>query len=553
MARNGLTEPQVMVIGLDGASWNVLNLMMSAGAMPNLKDLVNTGVSGSLRSTIPPTSPPAWTSFMTGKNPGKHGVFSWGEAVNLRFDPVNALSIHGKTLWQLLGEYGKRIGVFNVPITYPLRTHPINGFFIAGFLTPSVESEFTYPAGLRNELLSLTGDYIIDIPWLEYEHRRNGRQALMKDLAAELEQKAKITLALLERYETDFFMVVFAGPDRINHCLWQHIGLDPLIKLDAEGQEIQGMIHAYYRQLDDIVGSILKHAGADTSVLLISDHGFGPIRKQIYINKWLADQGFLASASNPRSAKVRTALRTLGRRLGITKDRWYQAMGARATKAAQDLLNPVRIDWSRTRAYSNGVNTIQINLEGREPYGIVSASSEYEEVRSQVMERLAELRDPETGRKVFKAVIPREKAGTGPNLNRAPDILLLMADEGYAAYERDVDVDHVFEAPGWRNGEHTLDGVLAAGGRHIKKGSTIVGATIMDLAPTILYRMGLPIPDDMDGRILTELFAEEFLGANTPLTATSFEQAADRDVSVGETAADGEAILERLRGLGYID
>ncbi len=542
-----------MVIGIDGASWNVLNLMMTAGAMPNLKGLVNTGISGSLRSTIPPTSPPAWTSFMTGKNPGKHGIFSWWEALNLQFDPVSALNIHGKTLWQLLGEYGKRVGVFNVPMTYPLPSYPISGFFITGLLTPSVESEFTYPASLRDELLSLTGDYIIDIPWLEYEHRPNGRQALMKDLAAELEQKEKITLALLERYETDFFMVVFAGADRISHCLWQYIGLEPVIRLDAEGQEIQGMIHAYYRQLDSILGRILKHAGPDTSMLVISDHGFGPIRKEIYINRWLADQGFLASASNPRSARARTALRTLARRLGITKDRWRQVMGPRATKAAQDLLNSVRIDWSRTRAYSNGVNTVQINLKGREPCGIVNAGGEYQEVRSQVMERLAELRDPETGRRVFKAIIAREEASAGPNVHRAPDILLLMADDGYAAYECDVDVDHVFEAPGWRNGEHTLDGVLAAAGRYIKKGSTIVGATIMDLAPTILYRMGLPIPDDMDGRILTDLFADEFLGANTPLTARTLEHTADGDLSLGERAGDGEAILERLRGLGYID
>ncbi|UCC77882.1 MAG: alkaline phosphatase family protein [Anaerolineales bacterium] len=553
MACNGRAEPQVMVIGIDGASWNVLNLMITRGAMPNLKGLVNTGVSGSLRSTIPPTSPPAWTSFMTGKNPGKHGVFSWGEAVNLRFDPVNALSIHGKTLWQLLGEYGKRVGVFNVPMTYPLPSYPIHGFFITGFLTPSVESDFIYPASLRSELLSLAGDYIIDVPWLEYGHRKNGRQALMKDLAAELEQKGKIALALLERYETNFFMVVFAGPDRISHCLWQYIGLDGATELDAEGQEIQEMIHAYYRQLDDILGRILKHAGPDTSVLVISDHGFGPIRKELYINKWLAEQGFLMSASNPRSAKVRTALRTLARRLGITRDRWRQALGPGATKAAQALVNTVRIDWSRTKAYSNGVNTVQVNLKGREPYGIINSGDEYEEVRAQVIERLAELRDPETGRRVVKAIIPREKAGTGPNLGQAPDILMLMADEGYAAYECDVDVDQVFEAPRWRNGEHTLEGVLTAAGKHINKGSTIVGATIMDLAPTILYRMGLPIPDDMDGQVLTDLFDHQFLGDNTPLKARTFEQAADRHVSAGERDADEETILERLKGLGYID
>jgi predicted AlkP superfamily phosphohydrolase/phosphomutase len=313
------------------------------------------------------------------------------------------------------------------------------------------------------------------------------------------------------------------------------------------------MIHGYYRQLDDILGRILKHDGPDTSVFVISDHGFGPIRKEIYINKWLAEQGFLTSASNPRSAKVRTALRTLARRLGITRDRWRQAFGPRATKAAQALVNTVRIDWSRTKAYSNGVNTVQVNLKGREPYGIINAGGEYEEVRAQVIERLAELRDPETGRRVVKAIIPREKAGTGPYLGQAPDLLMLMADEGYAAYECDVDVDHVFEAPRWRNGEHTLEGVLTAAGKHIRKGSTIVGATIMDLAPTILYRMGLPIPDDMDGQVLTDLFEHQFLGANTPLKARAFEQAADRHVSASERAADEETILERLKGLGYID
>lgn len=489
---------------------------------------------------------------MTGKNPGKHGIFSWWEALNHRFVPVNARNIDGKTLWQLLGESGKRIGVFNVPMTYPLPSYPINGFLITGLLTPSIESEFTYPASLRDELMSLIGDYTIHVPWLEYEYRKNARQALMKDLAAKLEQRGEIALALLERYETDFFMVVFAGNDRMSHCLWKYMGLDPAAELDAEGQEIQAMIHAYYRQLDDILGRMLEYRGPETSVFVMSDHGFGPVRKEVYINKWLADQGFLVSSSDPWSRKVRTGLRRLARCLGITKERWRRVLGTQATKAAQDIVNTIRIDWSRTSAYSNGSNTIQINLKGREPYGIVNPGSEYEEIRSQVIDGLPQLCDPETGRKVVKAVFRREEIFEGPHVRRAPDILMLMADEGYVAYECDVDVDHVFELPGWRDGDHTIEGVLVAAGKQIKKGATIVRAGIIDLAPTILYTMGLPIPDDMDGQILTDLFEKEFLGSNIPVTARTFE-AADKDLGHREEAEDQGIILERLRGMGYID
>lgn len=544
--------PEVVVIGIDGASWNVLNHMSNGGVMPNLKRLVDTAASGNLTSTIPPTSPPAWTSFMTGKRPGKHGIFSWWEALNHQFVPVSARDIDGKTLWQLLGESGKRVGVFNVPMTYPLPSYPVNGFLIAGILTPSVESEFTYPASLRDELTSLVSDYTIHVPWLEYEQRRNGRQALMNDLTAKLQQRREVALALLDRYETDFFMVVLAGNDRLGHCLWRYIGLDPAMELDSEGQQIQRMIRAYYRQLDDTLGDMLACCGPDTSVFVISDHGFGPIRKEIYINKWLAEQGLLVSSSSPGIRRMRTSLRSIARGLGITEERLRRVLGRRGAKLAQGLASTIRVDWSRTVAYSNGSNAIQINLKGREPHGIVNPGSEYEEILSQVIERLAQLRDPETGRQPVKAIFRREEIAQGPHIRRAPDILMLMADEGYVAHECDVDVDSVFESPGWRTGGHTMEGVLVATGRHVRKNTRIAGARIIDLAPTILYMMGLPIPDDMDGQILTDLFEKEFLDSNMPVM-TRASTPAGRDARYRWQAEDGEVIMDRLRGLGYVD
>jgi len=549
---NRPAAPEVVVIGIDGASWNVLNHMMHGGLMPNLKRLVDTGVSGNLTSTIPPASPPAWTSFMTGKRPGKHGIFSWWEALNHQFVPLNARDIYGKTLWQLLGEGGKIVGVYNVPMTYPLPSYPVNGYLISGILTPGVESDFTYPPSLRDELTSLVSDYAIHVPWLEYEQRRNGRQALMNDLTAKLHQRRKVALALLDRYKTDFFMVVLAGNDRMSHCLWRYIGLDPAMELDSEGQQIQTMIHSYYRQLDDTLADMLARCGPDTSIFVISDHGFGPLRKEIYINKWLAEQGFLVSSSTPWIGRMRTSLRSIARALGVTEERLRRVLGRPGAELAQGLASTLRVDWSRTVAYSNGSNSIQINLQGREPHGIVNPGSEYDEIRAQVIQRLAQLRDPETGRPPVKAIFQREEIAQGPHIRRAPDILLLMADEGYVAYECGVDVDSVFESPGWRTGGHTMQGVLVATGNHLRKNTRISGARIIDLAPTILYMMGLPIPEDMDGQILTDLFEKEFLDSNLP-ALTRASTPAGRDAGCRWQAEDGEIIKRRLRGLGYID
>jgi predicted AlkP superfamily phosphohydrolase/phosphomutase len=529
----------------------MLDVMIEAGDMPNLERLMSSGVSGDLTSVIPPISAPAWTSFMTGKNPGKHRIFSWTETLNREFIPVNARRIDGKTLWQLLGERGKKVGVFNVPMTYPLPSYPINGYLITGSLTPSVESDFTYPADLRDELMALVGDYIIYTPWQEYETLKDGRRLLMKDLVAKLEQRKKVALHLLDRHETDFFIVVFAGNDRVSHCMWNCIMPEAEAALDDEEREIHNAVHTYYRQLDEAVGEILDRCGPDTLLFVISDHGFGPARKDIYINKWLADEGFLASASNPRNKKVRDLIRALAHRLGITRERWNRILGAEATKAAQDLVNTVRIDWARTRAYSNGSNGIQINLKGREPQGIVEPGSEYEDVRAQIIERLKHLRDPETGRPVMKAVYPREDIYEGPYVQQAPDILMVL-EEGYVAYEPDVDIGETFSPTGWRNGDHKLEGILVVAGEYVKKNIVIDGARIVDLTPTILYAMGQPVPDDMDGRVLTELFEETFVRANAPMMTKAAEVVSGGEEPI-DRSADDDLILERLRGLGYVD
>jgi predicted AlkP superfamily phosphohydrolase/phosphomutase len=312
------------------------------------------------------------------------------------------------------------------------------------------------------------------------------------------------------------------------------------------------LIHSYYGQLDDVLGEIVERCGPDTTLFLVSDHGFGPLRKEVYINRWLADQGYLASASLPITARIRGHVRAIAHTLGITEQRLRALVGARGASFVQSLASASRIDWSRTVAYSDASNGIRLNLKGREPHGIVNPGTQYERVRAQISEQLAQLRDPDTGQRVVGTILRREEFARGLHIDRAPDILLRMVDDAYVAYGTEVDVDSVFAPPGWRTGAHTTEGVLLAAGRHVRQRATITGARIIDIAPTILHLMGVPIPEDMDGQVLSQLFEPEFLASNRPAT-TPVTVTSDHDTGYRWEEKEGEIIKDRLRGLGYVD
>jgi predicted AlkP superfamily phosphohydrolase/phosphomutase len=571
---------RVVVIGLDGATFALLKPWMEQGHLPCLKSLVDQGVSGPLHSSIPPATVPAWQCFMTGKNPGKHGVtwFLRRQPDSYEELPIGAKHCEGRTLWDLLSEDGKRAVVLNVP--YSAAPPHFNGVLIGGFDTPPAKmAEVAYPPGLLDEVEQRFGPYRVQMntPGLLLASRVESMIAtFLADCQAQTEYQFRVAHHLLGRDRFDFVMFYHLVPDRIQHWLWYVLDETHPWHDGAMAERFYGRIRDYYHGLDAQIAGLIERVGSDASVILMSDHGFGPVYKGIDLSTWLLREGYLRIRRRPLSQ-----LKFLLWRLGWVPaafsrgfvvrllqqrmvQRWLgRTFASKGEVEARSQLGRVfnrfflqrdDIDWSQTKAYClSGFGMLRLNLEGREPQGAVKRE-DYTAVRNELVARLQELIDPSSGQLVRGEVFLREDIYHGKYADEMPDLVYLTLEQGYI-------IEQPMALPFVSNrviiddpkisGTHRQDGMLVAKGPWFRKGATIEGATLLDLAPTILHLMGSHVPDDMDGRVLAELFEEGFLKAH-PVAyreAGAEEARQDREVS----PADQAIILERLKGLGYID
>lgn len=542
---------RVIVIGLDGGTWDLLEPMMAQGWMPHLARLVHEGARAPLRSTLPPLTAPAWSSFMTGLNPGRHGVFAFQRTLNRSLERsfVNASAIRAPLLWEHLSQAGVQVGVLNVPITYPVR--PVHGWLVSGMMTPSEESDFTWPDALADELRAR--HYTIDLRILKRErdyHAPEQRLALVDDLRRVLlERQAVLEEVLLPR-GADFLMVVHETPDRLQHYTWRY--LEESLAINGQSLTSRSPVHdaveAAYRAIDDCIGRTLVHAaGEGTTVFFVSDHGFGPRDTRVHIDQWLANQGLLRYASG--KADVRRLLKPYMRALKRLIPRQVLVRGRQAFA-----VNRI-IDWAHTQAYSGVASeyAIYINLAGREPYGIVPAGEAYETLRQAIKTDLLQLEDPRGGQRVVNAVYLREEIYQGPFVDQAPDIVYELAP-GYEP-TAEVSPGRIFsDVAGEGEGMHQPDGIFLAWGPGIRPGQLAGPLYLPDLAPTLCYALDLPVPAGFDGRVLEEIFAPAHLAAHPPQTAghETHVELPDPQATPSLTAADEASLRERLTALGYL-
>ncbi len=560
-----MSEPtsKVVVIGLDGATFDLLTPMMARGLLPNLARLVRQGASGPLRSVIPPVSGPAWVSFMTGKHPGRHGVFDFhrflpgrtGKAV-ISFRDVRATS-----LWEALSERGKTVGVINVPITYP--PYPVKGFMITGMLTPSDAGERRmHPPALHDELTRRFGTYIPDVWWAQYEAGRE--PDLLRDLIRCMDQKQEIATTLMQEKPCDFFMTTITETDRLQHAFGAELFDAERLRRRPRGSEIAALIDRFYARMDEHVGRLCALAGPDATVFVVSDHGFGPTRRFFLANRWLERVGLLRIRRSRyyRSAWTRhvrrhPSVRALARRLnpfGLSRlVRAARAAGADEMTETQAALTE-EIDWSRTRAYMDldDQQGLWINLRGREAHGIVDPA-DYERVREEVIGRLQALVDDE-GKKVATFVARREAVYEGEYAADAPDVIVRFDEfETYGVGLLDLGLfkTRLFEQPQWPffSAHHRIDGILIAAGPAVKVHHA-ASASLVDLFPTILYAMNMSVPDDLDGRVIESIFTDEYRRGH-PIQRHAAGIAAPRGPEEPEGAQDNAKLIESLRGLGY--
>ena len=541
---------RILVIGIDGATFDLIRPWIEQGDLPNLARLMSEGAHGLLESTLPPVTSPAWPTFATGKNPGKHGVFDFIRPLGGEFELVNASSLRVPTLWEMLSRAGRKVGIMNVPVTYPPK--PVNGFVIGGMLSPMAGS-FTYPANILDQYADQLSPYRI-APHVQY--KRGNEEAFLADLLDLVDRRGQYALRLMEDYPCDFWMFHFQATDVLQHALWKLV--DPSHpRYDEEtGARFAPDFKAIYRSIDDYIGEMVERLGEGGTVIAMSDHGFGPLHNTVNVNLFLLDQGLMKlkrgawtrlKAGLFRAGITPASIWHLIESVGLQNYVWQVSKSAR-NRVVSKFLSFDDVDWSRTVAYSIGhVGQIYINLRGREPRGIVERGAQYEAVRQRVTDALQELRHPRTGKQMVDEVIPGDEIVHGPYASRSADLHLVL--DGYRAIAFPLfaaDRRVVTRQIRGDSGCHRRHGILIAWGDGIRRGHKVTGAHIMDLTPTILHLMGLPVPDDMDGRVLTSA-----LRSDHPVEyehVESAEAAAEEGLSPGEAAE----VEERLRSLGYL-
>ena len=508
-------KPKVFTIGVDGGTFDIILPLVEKGELPNFERMINQGIWGKLESTVPPFSGPAWSSFQTGKAPSSHGIFDFLNKKPNSYETyyVNSTHIKGARFWDVLGDNGLKVGIINVMVTYPPR--PVNGFLLTGGLTPMGRS-FAYPESLAKEITETFGDYRIwgvgGITLTE-----GGEKKFINAYFTNEKRRMDMARHLMRTREWDFFMVMFEGADPLQHELWKYIDENhPRFNSNTE-EYVKQAIPNFYKEVDGFLGEIFKMLPDDTTVCIMSDHGFGPMDRYFLVNNFLIEIGMLKLNINFSTSLKRVAfdhgvslerLYRLAKKLGFSRAAKVFRGGAREKMLSRLTPSFRDIDWSRTRAFAVGTGGhIYLNVRGREPQGIVEMGEEYKNVRNFIIEKLESLTDPKTGNKAIEKVFSKEELYTGRFLDRAPDISFLPA-RGFGTLQRKqfVSPSTFINSPSC--GTHRINGIMLLFGPNIESNKKIEEAKIFDLAPTILHLFGLPIPEDMDGRVLKEAFRE---------------------------------------------
>jgi predicted AlkP superfamily phosphohydrolase/phosphomutase len=549
------------VIGIDGATFDLLGPMLDAGHMPNLKRLMAEGASGVLTTTIPPVSASAWVSMATGTNPGQHGMidFTYPREDGYDIEVSNGLSWQAPPLWYYVGRAGGKSGIISLPMVYPPR--PIHGYMLATFLAPSEEANYTYPPGLKGEIEEAVGHFPVQMD----ESARGRDRAIFVQAVTEMElQRSRVVSYLLDTKPWDFFVYVMETTDNLQHEIWHIIDPNHPRHDPAEAERVLPAIENYYRTVDEQIGVMLARIPRDALVIVMSDHGFGPFHRFFHVNNWLMQEGYLAIKRNLLS-QTKLLLHKLGftplnvlrllTAVGLARLRKQVKRGRSQGLLRKAFLSFRDVDWKRTKAFAVGnFGQVYLNVRGRRPYGTVEPGEDYDATCQALIEAALALRDPDDGAQVVKYAYRREEVFQGEAASRTPDIVLHTDRARYVSFgHADFGSNKVIEDSFGQTGHHHMEGVIILGGPGVRQNAKLSGARITDVAPTILWAMGLPVPRYMDGQVLSDAFEPEIV-AECPVTF-SYDSPSVNLADMDESAfspGEEDLVIDRLRDLGYI-
>lgn len=465
---------KVLVIGLDGATWSILRPMLSY--LPNIRRLVQNGVHGLLRSSIPPRTFPAWKCYSTGKNPGKLGVFDFFKVdiANRRAEVCNSTSFRSKEIWHIMSTHGLKVCIINMPTTFP--PSPVNGVLIGGPF--SALTGYTYPPEIETQLHE-SYNYTTFIEQLSFE---TDWEATFDQALRIIKTRFDVGVQMLKALEPDFMHLTIFLCDMI-----QHYGT-------------QAELRKAWRFIDNQIGRILNLLDDMWTIFLMSDHGFAEKLVRFNVNVWLKKQGYLTTRKPPlaRYLKIEPLYRVI-QKMGLLRIikrfvprhilRKYGGKVAHThgKLGPQGVLDS--IVWEKTKAFFSGA--------------CIFLTKQNDKLKTQLVKELDAITEPRSGRKAFHHVYTREEAYNGKYVQKAPDIIP-VANDGIELGTSINGIEFDYSTTGWRR-DHALDGIFVISGPEIAQGIKL-NTSILDLAPTILHILNLPIPPDIDGEAITRAF-----------------------------------------------
>ena len=523
-----MNMPKLLVLGLDGASWSLLDPWINKGILPNFKRIKEEGAWGDMESCLPPVTSPNWKCYSTGKNPGKLGVYWWEniDLKNRRISIPNSYSYKGREIWDYMGEKGLKTAIINMPTTYPPKK--VNGCMISG--GPVCEEQgFTYSKELEKKLKSQF-NYHIHIKKDAGDLTESNPKAINEAINL-INLRFRTMKYLIEKDDYDFVHLTIFLINVLQHFFW-------------DGQPVK----LAWQEIDKNLGYFLVNK--NTNIILMSDHGCNKIEKEFYINNWLKKEGYLSTRTS-----IVDFLCGKGIHKGILSKALEQIPFNKALKKlipsvvksnipedggiVKKKAKAKIIDWNKTLAIASGQGPIYLNVNKDNPYY-------YNKLREKLILKLERLKDS-NGNKVIKKAYRREEIYNGEYINEAPDIVIDQNDGFHI--NGGIGGKGIFTKPKKWIAENKRQGLFATWGRDIKEGYQFNNIRIIDIAPTILHYLEIPISDDMDGRVLKEIFRKNSHPCNRKETYYSPITERYAQDNIEEQAE----IRKRLRDLGYLD
>lgn len=565
----GIDLSKVCAIGLDGATFRVVDYLIGQGRLPVFSRIIEEGSRATLNSTRPPLTPAAWASFYTGTNPGKHGVVDFFRRFPGTYSlaPVSAQAVQGHTVWSIASDYGKRVCVYNVPLTYPAT--PVNGIMISGMDAPGLDEQAFFPQSCKDEILARFPDFEIEPahnPVHINNHFEDPIAEYIQRLDTYLQLQINVINHLLHKEDWDLFVAVIRSPDSFQHTFWD--GIEAIIEYGIENATIEDIrranaVFGCYESIDRELGKIISLNGEERNLVIMSDHGFGPLHREVCLNKVLEKAGLLKfNRVNLRSRLRYQIIRNMSSRLSTGKMKKISKFLRKRGMARSIFLNTLvdDIDWEQTELYSLGqFGCLFTNMRGREPLGIVDDGEDRLAMLDVAEAALMEFVDPEDGLPVITEFHRREELFHGSQTGEMPAAIVTMRNYSYrgvCSLTAELEEDATIRRPhdDWDDlaptGCHRLEGVLLMHGSGILQADLGV-RSIMDVTPTILSLLGLPGSESFDGEIISEALNNES-GAEERISMPLSEKEHLIAAEPFYSDAEEEEIRRKLENLGYL-